>query len=217
MDCGICQKNLTQEDGPNCVGCVRSMLYPIRLELARVLLEKEAFGKKVEAIVAEDEPEEPLDNAIAILRTAYQQQFEMDEVQQINEENSETERQLAIAQKELELKQEKAKQLKELLDKRRVNLAAAKDAARKNEAKKWEELKEKSAQLKADHDIVHNKIVDAKAVLCREAASLLGLRRVKKKIKDGSIKDCYVIAQLPLPDLKDINSKYIGHFPFEPH
>lgn len=217
MDCGICQKNLTQEDGPNCVGCVRSMLYPIRLELARVLLEKEAFGKKVEAIVAEDEPEEPLDNAIAILRTAYQQQFEMDEVQQINEENSETERQLAIAQKELELKQEKAKQLKELLDKRRVNLAAAKDAARKNEAKKWEELKEKSAQLKADHDIVHNKIVDAKAVLCREAASLLGLRRVKKKIKDGSIKDCYMIAQLPLPDLKDINSKYIGHFPFEPH
>ena len=217
MDCGICQKNLTQEDGPTCVGCVRSMLYPIRLELARVLLEKEALGKKVEAIVAEDEPEEPLDNAIAILRTAYQQQFEMDEVQQINEENSETERQLAIAQKELELKQEKAKQLKELLHKRRANLAAAKDAARKNEAKKWEELKEKSAQLKADHDIVHNKTVDAKAVLCREAASLLGLRRVKKKIKDGSIKDCYMIAQLPLPDLKDINSKHIGHFPFEPH
>ncbi|KAK5307486.1 hypothetical protein LTR99_000458 [Exophiala xenobiotica] len=205
MDCGICQKNLTQEDGPNCVGCVRSMLYPIRLELARVLLEKEAMGKKVEAIVAEDEPEEPLDNELAILRRAYQQQFEADEVQQIEEENSETERELAIAQKELELKQEKSKQLKELLDKRRANLAAAKEAERKNQAKKREELKVKSAQLKADHDIIHNKVIDAKAVLCREAASLLGLRRVKKKIKDGSIKDCYMIAQLPLPDLKDIN------------
>jgi hypothetical protein len=217
MDCGICQKNLTQEDGPNCVGCVRSMLYPIRLELARVLLEKEAMGKKVEAIVAEDEPEEPLDNELAILRRAYQQQFEADEVQQIEEENSETERQLAIAQKELELKQEKSKQLKELLDKRRANLAAAKEAERKNQAKKREELKVKSAQLKADHDIIHNKVIDAKAVLCREAASLLGLRRVKKKIKDGSIKDCYMIAQLPLPDLKDINSKHLDHYSFEPH
>lgn len=174
-----------------------------------MLVEKEAFGKKVEAIVDDDEPAEPLDNELAILRSAYHSQVESSEVQILNEERSEMRRHLVIAQKELELKEEKRDALQHILKERRANLAAARVAQVKREQIVSAELREKGIQLKAEHDMVHNKVIDAKAVLCRESALLLGLRHAKRKTKDGEIKDCYMIGQLPLPDLKDINSKFV--------
>ncbi|KIW47677.1 uncharacterized protein PV06_00347 [Exophiala oligosperma] len=206
MDCGICQTHLTQEVGPNCTSCAQSTLYAIRLELARVLIEKEGFGKKVEAIIADTDPAEPYDNELAILRSAYHSQVESSEAQILHEEHTELRRRLVIAQKELELKEEKRDEMERILKDRRANLAAARVAQAKREDIALAEFREKGMQLKAEHDMVHNKVVDAKAVLCRESALLLGLRHAKKKTKDGEIKDCYMIGQLPLPDLKDINN-----------
>lgn len=209
MDCGFCKRLLTQEDGPHCVSCVRGTIYGVRLELARVLLEKEQLGKKVETITAEDEPHEHIDDELSILRTAWHSQVDTSELQQINDETADIERQTAIVKKEVELKKAKVKDLKENLDKRKANLVAAKKAQAKDRQQKLEKLMDEGAKLKAEHDVIHNRIMDAKAVLCREAASLLGLRHSKKKTKDGTIKDRYFIAGLPLPDLKDINSKCI--------
>ncbi|KIV85786.1 hypothetical protein PV11_01444 [Exophiala sideris] len=204
--CGICTKSLTQEDGPHCPSCVQNMLYGVRLELARVLMEKEQLGKKVEAITAEGEPDEPLDDELQILRTAYHSQVDISELQQIIDETAEIERQTTIVKKEVELKKAKAKEMRENLDARKANLLAAKRAEKKGQQEKWEKLKEESAKLKAEHDAIHNKVIDAKATLCREAALLLGLRHSKKKTKEGTIRDRYFIAGLPLPDLKDINN-----------
>jgi len=205
--CGVCTKSMTQEDGPHCPSCVRNMLYGVRLELARVLMEKEELGKKVEAITAEEEPDEPLDDELQTLRTAFHSQVDISELQQTIDETAEIERQTTILKKEVELKKAKAKEMRANLDARKANLLAAKRAEKKGQQQKLEQLQEATAKLKAEHDAVHNKIIDAKATLCREAASLLRLQHSKKKTKEGTIKDRYFIAGLPLPDLKDINSK----------
>jgi hypothetical protein len=207
MDCGICEKHLTQEDGPHCPSCVRAMLYGVRLELARVLMEKEQMGAKIEAITKPQESNAPLDNELAILSAAWQNQWDAIDEEQAIEQDNELRRQLVISQKEVELKKARAQELRERLAEKKANVAAAKEALAKGQRKKYEELKAAYARGQTQHDSLHTKIVDAKAVLCREAASLLRLRHVKKKTKDGSIKDRYSIAGLPLPDLKDINSE----------
>lgn len=208
MDCPICQKHLTEEEGVHCVSCTSNLLYNLRLDLARVLLEKENLAKKVEAIVGpEPDPSKPLDEETARLRRAWQRQQQISEEQRVKEQDEDLEREIVIKRKELEEKKARVQALRENLEQRRANLAAAKEAQAKGQKKKWEELRETSIKLKAHGEALHNKVVDTKAVLCREAAALLRLQHVKKKTKDGSIKDRHLIAGLWLPDLKEINSK----------
>ncbi|KIW92131.1 uncharacterized protein Z519_07115 [Cladophialophora bantiana CBS 173.52] len=205
MDCPVCHKHLTESMGVNCANCVNNLLYNCRFDLARVLLEKESLGKKVEAIVG-PEPEKPLDEETARLRRAWQaQQAKIDE-QRVKEQEEDMRRELVIRQKELQEKKDLAEALRKNLEERRANLAAAKEAQIKNHKKKVEELKENNEKLKAQYDALHEKSVDTRAILCREAASLLRLHHSKKKFKDGTIKDRHYIAGLFLPDLKEINN-----------
>jgi hypothetical protein len=205
--CPMCDKHITDQHRAKCANCVNTMLYDCRFDLARVLLEKESLEKKIEAIVG-PEPEEPLDEETARLRKVWQRQQEKLEEQRVKEGQEEVQRQLIIARKEVEERKAHAQALKDNLQQRRANLAMVKDAHIRNSAKKKEDLKAENERLKAQYDALHNKIVDTRALLCREAANLLRLTHYKKKTKSGIIKDRYYIAGLLLPDLKEINSEY---------
>lgn len=208
MECSVCQNRLSQEKGVHCPACARALIYNARTELAKVLLEKEELRRKVEAIVGpEPDPSNPLDEETAAMRRAWQAQCARDETQQTRERTEEIERVLAEKQKELEEKKAKAQAMREHLAQKRANLAAAKEALAKGEKKKYEELREAYNKLKVQHEAVHAKVVESKEVLCRKAADLLKLQHIKKKTKAGTIKDCYSIAGLLLPDLREINSK----------
>ncbi|KAJ9610558.1 hypothetical protein H2200_005335 [Cladophialophora chaetospira] len=203
--CLGCHKHFTADTPGNCASCANNMLYTARFDLARVLLEKESLQKKVEAIVG-SEPKEPLDEETARLRKGWQRQQAMMEEQREKEQEEDIRRELVIKKKEVEERRAYAEKLKANLEQRKANLAIAKDALHRNSKKKQRELKEANEKLKADYDALHNKTVDTRAILCREAANLLRLTHSKKKTKDGTIKDRYYIAGLSLPDLKDINS-----------
>jgi type IV secretory pathway VirB10-like protein len=181
------------------------MLYNCRFDLARVLLEKESFQKKVEAIVGA-EPSEPLDEETARLRKAFQQQQANLEQQRKEEQGEEMRRVLVLRQKELEERKAHAAELKKNLAERRANLAKARDITNRRNKKLQQEAQEEGERLKAQYDALHNKIVDTRAILCREVATLLRLTHSKKKTKDGKIKDRHYIAGSLMPDLKDINS-----------
>ncbi|KIW83665.1 hypothetical protein Z517_02911 [Fonsecaea pedrosoi CBS 271.37] len=205
MDCPVCHKHLAEDTSVNCANCVNNLLYNCRFDLARVLLEKESLGKKVEAIVG-PEPEQPLDEETARLRKAWQRQQERIEEQRAKEQEEDMQRELVVRQKELQEKKEHAEALKKNLEERRANLAAAKQAQARNYKKRMEELKENGEKLKAQYDALHEKTVDTRAILCREAAGLLRLHHSRKKTKNGAIKDRHSIAGLLLPDLKEINN-----------
>ncbi|OAP63450.1 hypothetical protein AYL99_02677 [Fonsecaea erecta] len=205
MDCPVCHEHLKESTSVNCANCVNNLLYNSRFDLARVLLEKESLGKKVEAIVG-PEPEQPLDEETARLRKAWQRQQEKIEEQRVKEQEEDIRRELLIKQKELQEKKVHAQALRKNLEEQRANLAAAKQAQARNHKKKLAELKENGEKLKAQYDALHEKIIDTRAILCREAASLLRLHHSHRKTKDGTIKDRHYIAGLLLPDLKEINN-----------
>lgn len=202
----VCHKHFTDDAPGNCASCMTDMIYKCRFDLARVLLEKESLQKKVEAIVG-PEPKEPLDEETARLRKAWQRQQEKLEEQREQEEEEDVRRALVLTKKKVEERRAYAQELKENLEQRKANLAIVKDALVRRNKQKQQELKEIGDKLKRDYDALHNKTVDTRAILCREAASLLRLSHSKKKTKDGTIKDRYYIAGLLLPDLKEINSK----------
>ncbi|EXJ88138.1 hypothetical protein A1O1_05066 [Capronia coronata CBS 617.96] len=207
MECSVCHNHLTQEQGVHCPSCARALLYNVRTELAKVLLEKEELGRKVAAIVGpEPDPSQPLDEETAAMRRAWQAQCARNDAQESRDQNAEMERALAQTQKELAEKKAKAQAMREHLAQKRANIAAAKEALARGDKKKYEELREAYNKLKGQHDAVHEKIVESKEALCRKAADLLKLQHTKKKTKDGKIKDRYTIAGLLLPDLRDINN-----------
>lgn len=211
--CPTCKKHLTEDVPVHCQNCVNNMLYNSRFELARVLLDKESLQKKVEAIVG-PEPEQPLDEETARLRNAWQRQQQMIVEREEEEQEEGIRRELVLRQKEVEEKRAQANALRANLEERRANLTAAKEALATHNKQKMRELRENGERLKTQYDALHNKIVDTRAVLCRETASLLRLSYSKKRTKDGGIRDRYYIGGLLLPDLKDINSKDSLHLIF---
>ncbi|ETI25989.1 hypothetical protein G647_02766 [Cladophialophora carrionii CBS 160.54] len=203
--CPVCHEHFTDDTPGNCASCVTNMLYTCRFDLARVLIEKESLQKKVEAIIG-PETEQPLDEETARLRNGWQRQQEKIEEQREKELQEDMQRELALRQKEVEVRRAHAQELRANLEQRKANLAVAKDALARHNKQKEQELRESSEKLKAQYDALHNKTVDTRAILCREAASLLRLSHSKKKTKDGTIKDRHYIAGLLLPDLKEINN-----------
>ena len=212
MECSICHKHpakedgSTKEDGLHCASCALNIFYPVRLELAKVMLEKETHGRTVEQITS-PEPGPNMDEDAKKMSAAWWSQFETGLSIYQREQDEEMERELEEKKKYLEELKAKVQEKKEYLAQRRSNIKVAKDALFVRGKKKLEEAKAAGEKAKAEHDAIHNRTMEAKEILCREAATLLRLRHTKVKTKDGTLKDRYFIAGLVLPDLKEINSK----------
>lgn len=207
MDCFTCKKLSEKEDGLVCVACTRSLMNPLRIELAKVLLEKEELEKKVNHIIDPENHPAP-DEETKRLGIFYQEnhlrEIEAEETRMQEEKVREL---LAVKQKELEALRARRDLLKSSNAKRRGDFAKAKREAKEKEKQQFKEAKEKEKEVKAKAEALHNKTIEAKATLCREVASLMRLRQGKKKMKDGTIKEHYFVSGLILPDLRQINSK----------
>ncbi|KIX01811.1 uncharacterized protein Z518_09538 [Rhinocladiella mackenziei CBS 650.93] len=207
MDCSICKQHPAADGGMHCITCARNMLYGVRNQLAHILLQKEELRRKVEAIVRPElDTSKPIDEETTKLREAWQHQQSNNDGQRLQEEKEEMERQIQEIQKDTEEKQAQAKAVRERLAEKRANLEIAKHALATKGRKKLQDLEDACVKQEAQNDALHNKTVEAKATLCREAATLLRLRHSKRKAKDGTIKDRYSLGGLVLPDLKEINN-----------
>lgn len=96
----------------------------------------------------------------------------------------------------------KASNLKHRSDLKSATLAA------QREAEALESVKKGVERMERRWDILHTRTMESRVFLCREAAQLYGLQqRIKKKA--GSVRDIYMIGGVPIPDLRDLNSKYL--------
>jgi uncharacterized small protein (DUF1192 family) len=205
--CGLCKEPLSEEKGINCATCVRNELYNVRVEYARVLLEKAELKKQHDQIV-DPENNPATDEETKKLAEFYQaQQLELigerhraKEAKTLRMVDELEER---IAAQRADLEKVKAAQAV-----RRANLEKAKGIMKTRYAKQIALHKKDVEKEKALHDAVHEQLIDAKASLCREAADLVNFQHFKRKTKDGLIKERFHIIGLPLPDLKDIHSEF---------
>jgi hypothetical protein len=203
MECDICSRTDLDKVGAHCPVCARTAVYPLRLEAARALLEKEGLGAKVEQATADLLPNNATNEARSLARAW----------------KLETSKSHSLTLKEgLEVKKADTSDLRETIDKMRTGIEGRRAATsqRKSEIdlikqhiptrqhallSKHNQLGEKGVK---SFDSIHDRSVHTRAFLCREAASLLRFRSQKVN-RDGKIRQYFAIAGHTIPNLRYIH------------
>jgi hypothetical protein len=203
MECDICSRSDLDEVGAHCPVCARTAVYPLRLEAARTLLEKEGLGTKVE-LATTDIPTIDATNEIQSLARAWK---------------LETSKSHSLTLKEsLEVKKADTSDLRESIDKMRADIIKRRAATNQRKSEiglikehvpgrqhsslsKYNQMGEKGLK---SFDSIHDRSVHTRAFLCREAASLLRFRSQRVN-KDGKIRQYFTIAGHTVPNLRYIH------------
>ncbi|PKX90901.1 Atg14 domain-containing protein [Aspergillus novofumigatus IBT 16806] len=212
MNCPICFRVSSSRLRFYCPTCACNQLYTLRIDNARVLLEKEILGRQLEkALLHQTSPtlshrrsEEcstqspnkvpcPQDVLQIINAKAESSTRRKELALQIQQLKSEIkDRQLGISQRRLTLARRRsdAESSKFQLESREIALLCGVQNTIKRTEHLWHSL--------------HSKTAEARIFLCREVANLYSLRQWIKQ--DGSeTKETYVIGSVPIIDLRDLN------------
>ncbi|KAK2759081.1 hypothetical protein FQN54_003180 [Arachnomyces sp. PD_36] len=211
MSCHICSRQPGSRLHFNCTTCTRNQLYQLRLDTAKILLEKDALGKKIQAAV-DVKDEGPTSGA------ASSQQEQKHSVRWAVQAANTREAQSAATTKavlgHVEVLKQEIKKGKEEISKRRAALAQRRSDA---ESANYQLSDRRTNALTAvqntskrtEHlwNVLHNKTAESRIFLCREAANLYGLRQ-KLRRKEGKVKDSYTIGGVGIIDLREMNSEF---------
>lgn len=209
MQCDICLRSSSSRLPFHCASCARDVIYEQRILLAQTLLDSEAAGKAVESSIAVGPTSGPIKASAKIMEPSPAWALE----QAIAEEFASVKRAESIMshvdalRKETEMARSdiarrKAGNVKRWSDLKSTTLAA------QREAEALESVKKGVERMERRWDMLHTRTMESRVFLCREAAQLYGLQqRIRKKA--GSVRDIYMIGGVPIPDLRDLNSKYL--------
>lgn len=209
MQCDICLRSSSSRLPFHCASCARDVIYEQRILLAQTLLDSEAAGKAVESSIAVGPTSGPIKASAKIMELSPAWALE----QAIAEEFASVKRAESIMshvdalRKETEMARSdiarrKAGNVKRWSDLKSTTLAA------QREAEALESVKKGVERMERRWDMLHTRTMESRVFLCREAAQLYGLQqRIRKKA--GSVRDIYMIGGVPIPDLRDLNSKYL--------
>lgn len=188
-----------------CAVDARNQLYPVRIEIARVLLEKDALSKEVDVETfqasANGKRSTPPDSSSA--RSVVDHN--------ITEKELSEDRTLRIIAHADELR-DKIKQAKAVraakkasVQRRRSELASAKNGFERPWQARIEEAEKSMKRTNFKWNKQNDMTADARTYLCCEAAKLYGLRNVRVK-KNGSLFEDYRIGGISIMDLRELNN-----------
>ena len=210
MQCEICKRPPSSRLLFHCTLCAREALHEPRIQLALILLREEALGRDVER------------NSSQQKATIYNNQSKVGSKAQEPSPSWALERATAerVASDEktedilshVEALRTQTKDMKAEISKRRKNLAMrrstlelATQTISQRQTSTIEPLEKGVKRTKHRWDALHAATVEARIFLCREAAQLYGLQQRKRK-RGGPVKDVYVVAGIPIADLRELNS-----------
>ena len=212
MECDICGHAQDPKRQFHCTTCARSALYPLRIEHASVLLDKETMGHRLESVIQSEgnAPRENISLSGAIIDTAEcSKTFHLEKMQ--SEAIMLNERADIVAGKAKELKQEMEKLRTEVaaskatLSQRESDFESASYGIGDRSAKELDVVYAATRYTKRRWDLEHEEIVKCKAFLCREAASLAGLK-MTKNVDNHKKRDRFTIGTgTPIFDLRELN------------
>lgn len=214
MTCHICLR------GPNsrlpfyCPTCARNQLYQLRIDNCRVLLEKESLGQQIENAITQDNtreestesgktPARSEDDAARrwALQVATNRQTESAaRTRALNDRIKSLK--AGIKDKQTEISQRKA-----VLSRRHSDAESAKYQLTEREDATLAGIQNNTKRTDHLWHSLHSKTAEARIFLCREAASLYGLRQ-KVADKDGAPREVYVIGGVPIVDLREMNGRF---------
>ncbi|KAL8839165.1 MAG: hypothetical protein Q9176_004668 [Flavoplaca citrina] len=210
MHCNICQRPQTTALPLNCAACARNVLYQSRVSLAHTLLEQEAAVGQSEQYLKDSQIQStklPISHAAKsqLLPTFLNLQSV-----NIQQEAIRHQTQLILSRaKQLRLEVEDLGH--EINRKRAGNLerrneihAARKELARRRTVEVGR-FEKSIAGVQGRWDAIHARIAESRLLLCREAASLYGLKIHSHRGAASASYTCQ-IGGLPIYNLKDLNN-----------
>jgi ribosomal protein S10 len=214
MECDICGKHPVAKLPFNCTTCARSALYPLRIEHATALLQKEETSRLLEAVVAGDSAAlrdtATLDGAIVdthncakayhVQETKAETVLIEDRIRAISDKAGKLREQIAEHKKVI-------KELKADVSRRKSDAESAKYGLDTRSAAELDTVQKSIRRTVRRWDLDHQNIVRGRVSLCKEAARLAGLRRIKT-VEGQSIREHWEIGKgLRIFDLREMNSE----------
>ncbi|KAI6888401.1 hypothetical protein KC360_g1884 [Hortaea werneckii] len=213
MHCSICCKAFNgyyKKDRPTCVSCTQAFLFTPRVQQASALLDREKRHTHAEAILRPGN-----DGVLASLPEDADWDAITSAVQNEGVRKARDERQAIEAR--VEDITDKAQELKQQIEGYRLYLKNHRDSnaqrrrdleheraeLQKQKPRALEPLQLATRKAASRLDKVRLRTIDARALLCREAAALSGLRKTKGI--DGVSQ--YWLGDVPIPDLRALNGK----------
>lgn len=212
MSCSICSCASHPRLPVYCPTCARNQLYQLRIEGTRVLLEKEALGKRIETAVVYDNGydqlpsnQQPSDTDSRLSPRWALRTISSRHAESLTRRES-LAHQVETLKTEVQAQQAGILQRKELLARRRSDAESAKYQLSEREAGSLASVKNTSKRVEHVWHNLHSKTAESRIYLCRELANLYGLRKITKRSQDREI---YVLGGGYIVDLREMNGKKI--------
>ncbi|KAL4902490.1 UV radiation resistance protein and autophagy-related subunit 14-domain-containing protein [Aspergillus multicolor] len=196
MSCDVCSR--TPASAFYCPTCARNQLYQLRIGNASALLDCEYLGQQIEA-------------ACQFHRPVYGKAEQHWNLQRIHNEQSRSFARIEGTRRHIKSLQSCINDLRQDISQRKIKLA--KQRSDSNSAiyqlsdREAGSLSNTRNNIKRTDHIWHSnhiKTAEARIFLCREAASLYGLRqRVRKRETAGGLKETYTIGGVGILDLRE--------------
>ncbi|EOD52195.1 hypothetical protein UCRNP2_1051 [Neofusicoccum parvum UCRNP2] len=200
MECDICGKGLTAKAHVHCPTCARAALYPLRIEQAKILLERETLGQHVEAVVngTEDRAGQAVSlgetlvdthessKRVAVERDVAEAEEIQERIRMITEQSELLKRQMEETRREIAAR-------KAAIAQRRSDMESATYNVDKRRAKELDMVKEVIRTVKHADDIGHREDIRSKVWHCKHAAEVAGMKRRNRRSRDGLAKVEYYI------------------------
>ncbi len=219
MECDICGKGGNPGSPLHCITCARSYLEQPRIELARVLVDRDAVETHVKAAIQGSEDKavqhvsltdskggllvdrQECTNNLNWQRTRAET-FEIKErMHLISGQADRLREQMEATRKQLEAKRAAAAQ-------RKSDLSSATYGIESRRANELNKVQQNVKRLDYKLDKTHHDTTELRMQLCTTAAKLAGLKLSRRRSKDGSIKEVFNIGpgnRLRIWDLRDLN------------
>lgn len=210
MDCDFCSRVSSPKLPFYCVTCARNHLYGLRLENAKVLIDKERksqeVGKTIESLDSlqkghsnRGDDDQHTASPRWLIENAKTRKAQSEERAQAMSQHSE------VLKKQIQEMREEIKKRKAVLMQRRSDSDSVTHQIQARRSATIEAIEQNVKRKQQSWHSLHNKIAESRAFLCREAAKLHGLRQRKKR-KGGEVREEYTIGGIPIVDLTDLNS-----------
>lgn len=216
MRCDICRRSPTERLPFHCTICARNAIYESRIRMAQMLLQSEAASTAVERKI--DTKKGPAGPGESPSNKKSQETSSVWTLQRINTEQAiSTEKTEEILthvkalQNQVETMKVEIARRKARISQRKRDLQSSREELAVREATSLEPVERGIRRMEHRWDAMHAKTLESRGFLCREAAHLYALqrRKAKKEILGGYI---YFIGGMPIPDLRELDSKGTAGF-----
>ncbi|KAL6239419.1 hypothetical protein BDW75DRAFT_198935 [Aspergillus navahoensis] len=216
MSCDICTR--TQASTFLCPTCARNRLYQLRIDSTSIILEREYLGQQIEtAINPDSEHGKQLSEPGSHKAELERNRPGFWTLQSIKNEQSRSAARIEIIANHIRSLQSRLKDKSLDISQRKIKLARQRSDS---ESAVYHLPERESGMLSGIQNNIkttdhlwhtnHTKTAEARIFLCREVASLYGLRQKVRK-RDTGIKETYTIGGVGILDLREMNGAASDH------